>query len=270
MIILVILAIGIDLATRKRRTEKLRALGSRIDARPVNEGPSVRQTGSTLLHRPRVERAVRVETMHIRQLAPGDRARFVESWDRVQARFVNGSGSAVADADQLLGDVLSTRGYSLSSFEPGAEDTSVGRPLVLETYRAAHQAALRRTTNGQSSTEDLRKAMIHYRTLLRNSFGGAGGSSASIRRRLQLPHRVRFHLVFIKRSTMKSLNLSVAAPRTVHHQHSGRMLEHGRIAQTFPAGIRTSLTCSRNLVQPKRSLPGYKTTREKRHERSRF
>jgi hypothetical protein len=166
VIILVIFAILIDLSTRKRRTEKRLALGSPIDVRPVNEAPIPRRTEVLpIAQAARDERSVRVQTLHIVPLAAGDRARFVESWDRVQARFVDGPGSAVADADQLLGDVLSTRGYSLSDFEPGAADTSVDHPRVLENYRAAHQAALRRTTNGPASTEDLRQAMIHYRTL---------------------------------------------------------------------------------------------------------
>ena len=177
VIILVVLAIGIDLATRKRRTEKRRALGSPIDVRPVNEAPIVRRTEVVpIAQTARAEPSVRVETLHIVPLAAGDRARFVESWTRVQTRFVDGPGSAVADADQLLADVLSTRGYSMADFEPGAADISVGRPLVLETYRAAHQAALRRTTNGQSSTEDLRQAMIHYRTLFEELVGEPAGA----------------------------------------------------------------------------------------------
>jgi hypothetical protein len=102
--------------------------------------------------------------LHIRPLAPGDRARFVESWERVQARFVDGPGSAVADADRLLGDVMSTRGYPVSDFEQRAADISVDHPRVLENYRAAHRGAIRHT-EGHASTEDLRQAMIHYRTL---------------------------------------------------------------------------------------------------------
>jgi hypothetical protein len=177
-VLLIVLAIGIDLATRKRGKKKIRALGSTMDVRPVNEGPGLRQTEVLpIAQAARAERVERVEVMHIRQLAPSDHARFVESWSRVQARFVDGPGSAVADADQLLGDVLSTRGYSLSDLEPGAADTSVGRPLVLENYRAAHQAVLRRTTNGQSSTEDLRQAMIHYRTLFEELVGEPVGAA---------------------------------------------------------------------------------------------
>jgi hypothetical protein len=59
--------------------------------------------------------------------------------------------------------VMSTRGYPVSNFEERAADISVAHP-VLENYRTAHEIALRQT-NGQASTEDLRQAMVHYRTL---------------------------------------------------------------------------------------------------------
>jgi hypothetical protein len=110
------------------------------------------------------KRAERVESLRIRPLGPDDRARFVESWRRVQARFVDGPGGAVTEADQLLGDVMSKRGYPVSDFEQRTADISVDYPLVLENYRAAHEMAVRQT-RGQASTEELRQAMIHYRTL---------------------------------------------------------------------------------------------------------
>ena len=110
------------------------------------------------------ERTERVEGLHLRPLAAGDRARFLESWHRVQTRFVDGPAGAVTEADQLLGDVMSTRGYPVSNFEQRAADISVDHPLVLANYRTAHEIALRQT-RGQASTEDLRQAMVHYRTL---------------------------------------------------------------------------------------------------------
>ena len=116
------------------------------------------------------KRAERVEGLHIRPLGPGDRARFVESWRRVQARFVDGPGGAVMEADQLLGEVMSTRGYPVSDFEQRAADISVDHPLVLENYRTAHGIAVRQT-QGQANTEDLRQAMIHYRTLFEELVG---------------------------------------------------------------------------------------------------
>ena len=145
---------------RNRRTEKLRAqFGSAEYARAVTEGGSQQKAEAVL-----DARAARVEKLHIKPLAPGDRARFIESWAKLQARFVDGPGSAVTDADQLLGDVMSTRGYPVSDFEQRAADISVDHPLVLENYRAAHEYALRQS-NGDAKTEDLRQAMIHYRTL---------------------------------------------------------------------------------------------------------
>jgi hypothetical protein len=158
--VVVVAGIAIWLFTRKRRTQRLRTqFGGAEYTRAVKEGGSQRKAEAAL-----DKRAERVEALHIHPLAPADRARFVESWGRVQARFVDSPGGAVTDADQLLGDVMSTRGYPMSNFEQRAADISVDHPLVLDNYRAAHQTALRQT-RGQASTEDLRQAMIHYRTL---------------------------------------------------------------------------------------------------------
>jgi hypothetical protein len=160
IVVMIAAGIGIWLFTRKRRTERLRTQFGGVEyKRAVQEGGGRRNAEAAL-----DKRADRVEGMHIRPLAAGDRARFVESWGRVQARFVDGPGGAVTDADRLLGDVMSTRGYPVSDFEQRAADISVDHPRVLENYRAAHETALRQT-RGQASTEDLRQAMIHYRTL---------------------------------------------------------------------------------------------------------
>ena len=158
--VLAVAGIVVWLLMRKHRTQRLRAqFGGAEYTRAVEEGGSRRKAEAAL-----DGRAERVKGLHIRPLAAGDRARFVESWGRVQARFVDGPGGAVTDADQLLGDVMSTRGYPVSDFEQRAADISVDHPSVLENYRAAHKSALLQT-RGQASTEDLRQAMIHYRTL---------------------------------------------------------------------------------------------------------
>jgi len=156
----VLAVIGIWQSIRKRHTAKLRSqFGATEYTRAVTEGGS-QQNAEAALN----ARATRVEKLHIHPLGAGDRTRFIESWAKLQARFVDGPGSAVTDADQLLGDVMSTRGYPVSEFEQRAADISVDHPLVLENYRAAHQCALRQST-GKANTEELRQAMIHYRTL---------------------------------------------------------------------------------------------------------
>lgn len=165
-VVVVAAGIGIWLTIRKRRTGRLRTqFGGAEYTRAVKEGGGRRKAEAAL-----DERADRVERLHIRPLAAGDRARFIESWARIQARFVDGPGSAITDADQLVGDVMSTRGYPVSDFEQRAADISVDHPLVLENYRAAHQSALLQT-KGQASTEELRQAMIHYRTLFEELVG---------------------------------------------------------------------------------------------------
>jgi hypothetical protein len=145
---------------RKRHSAKLRSqFGEKEYDRAVEAGDSRRKAEAGL-----DKRTDRVEGLHIRALGPNDRARYIESWSKVQARFVDSPGGAVTEADQLLGDVMATRGYPVSDFEQRAADISVDYPLVLENYRLAHGIALRQTT-GKASTEELRQAMIHYRTL---------------------------------------------------------------------------------------------------------
>ena len=158
--VVLVACIAAFLAYRKRRTERLRSqFGGAEYACAVQKGGN-RRHGEARLE----ERAQRVEAFHIRPLAAADRTRFIESWRGVQARFVDGPAGAVTEADRLLGDVMSTRGYPVTNFEQTAADISVDHPLVLQNYRAAHEIALRQTA-GQASTEELRQAMVHYRTL---------------------------------------------------------------------------------------------------------
>jgi hypothetical protein len=167
--IVVIVAAGIAtmLVLRKRRTERLRSkFGGAEYARAVKEGGNRRHAEAGLK-----DRTARVEGFHIQPLGFADRARFVESWQGVQARFVDGPAGAVSEADRLLSDVMSTRGYPVSNFEQQAADISVDHPLVLQNYRTAHEIALRQT-RGQASTEDLRQAMVHYRTLFEELVNG--------------------------------------------------------------------------------------------------
>ena len=164
--VIVIAGITAWLIVRKRRTGRLRTQfgGAEYD-HTVKEDGSRRHAEAVLK-----ERTERVEGLNIRPLAAGDRERFVELWRRVQARFVDGPGGAVTEADQLLRDVMSTRGYPVTDFEQRAADISVDHPLVMENYRTAHAIAVRQT-QGRANTEDLRQAMIHYRTLFEELVG---------------------------------------------------------------------------------------------------
>jgi hypothetical protein len=145
---------------QKRRTEKLRQrFGKAEYENAVLERGSRRQAEATL-----DGRAKRVDSLHLRALSEQDRMRFGAAWDQVQAHFVDGPAGAVAEADQLLGDVMATRGYPVGDFEQRAADISVDHPVVTQNYREAHAIA-NNHLNGRATTEDLRRAMIHYRVL---------------------------------------------------------------------------------------------------------
>jgi hypothetical protein len=59
---------------------------------------------------------------------------------------------------------MKVRGYPVADFDQRAADISVDHPRVVENYRSAHEIALRAGIE-KATTEDLRTAMIHYRSL---------------------------------------------------------------------------------------------------------
>jgi hypothetical protein len=56
------------------------------------------------------------------------------------------------------------RGYPVDDFEQRAADISVDHPQVVDDYRAAHAIAAA-NDRSEASTEDLRQALVHYRSL---------------------------------------------------------------------------------------------------------
>jgi hypothetical protein len=110
------------------------------------------------------DREKRVEKLNLRDLDPMERERFTKQWESVQSRFVDSPKGAVAEADDLVSSLMKVRGYPVSDFDQRAADISVDHPRVVENYRSAHEIALRVGKDG-STTEELRTAMIHYRSL---------------------------------------------------------------------------------------------------------
>ena len=110
------------------------------------------------------DRETRVERLNIRGLDPTERERYLAQWQAVQSRFVDYPKGAVTEADELVCSLMQTRGYPVTDFDQRAADISVDHPRVVENYRSAHNIALR-LGRGEASTEELRTAMIHYRSL---------------------------------------------------------------------------------------------------------
>ncbi len=67
---------------------------------------------------------------------------------------------------------MEARGYPTTGFEQQAADLSVDHAELVQNYRLAHAIALREE-DGEASTEDLRQAMVHYRSLFAELLGAA-------------------------------------------------------------------------------------------------
>ena len=163
VVVLVIAAIAIAAIIwgifRKRRSQLLRErFGPEYD-RVVRREGDIRKGEGVLAFREK-----RHEKFRIRPLSQADRSSFLYRWNDVQSRFVDDPKGAVTLADALVTDAMQARGYPMGDFEQRAADISVDYPVVVENYRAAHGIALRHS-RGEASTEDLRQAMVHYRTL---------------------------------------------------------------------------------------------------------
>ena len=162
-VLLLLLAGLAGLYMRRRSTSAglRQKFGSEYE-RAVREHGSERRAEAQLAGREK-----RIDALTIRELDPVERERFSKEWDAVQSRFVDSPKGAVAEADDLVSSLMQARGYPISEFDQRAADMSVDHPRVVENYRSAHEIALRVGKN-EASTDDLRAAMIHYRSLFQD------------------------------------------------------------------------------------------------------
>jgi hypothetical protein len=159
VILIIVALIWLYMRRRRNATAALRQkFGPEYDRAVLTHG-SEKKAESQL-----ADREKRVEKLKIRDLDPTEHEQFSKRWESVQSRFVDSPKGAVAEADDLVSSVMKTRGYPVSDFDQRAADISVDHPRVVENYRSAHEIALR-LGKDQASTEDLRTAMIHYRSL---------------------------------------------------------------------------------------------------------
>ena len=156
--VLIVLAVA-AIYMRSRRSRSLQErFGSEYERTVEEEG------GRRGAERELAERERQRERLDIIPLAPEARDRYAESWRTVQTRFVDDPAGAVGEADRLVTDVMRERGYPIDDFDQRAADISVDHPDVVENYRAGHALYLKED-RGESDTENLRQAFVHYRAL---------------------------------------------------------------------------------------------------------
>jgi hypothetical protein len=153
------LAAVVWLYLQKQRSARLRSRFGPEYEQLIRETGN-RRKAETLLER----REKRVRRLSLRHLADGDREQFLKRWHEAQARFVDNPTTALRDADELVEDVLQTKGYPPADFEQRVGDVSVDHPEVIRNYRTAHEIAIR-DRHDAASTEELRQAFVCYREL---------------------------------------------------------------------------------------------------------
>jgi hypothetical protein len=158
VVVLLLVIAGLLLA-RKRRSDQLHG----------RFGPEYERTVDAMGSRDKAEaellaRQKRVEKLDIVPLPPEEAERFRRQWQELQAGFVDSPQATLAQADLLVRELMTRRGYPMADFETRAADISVDHPLVVDHYRAAHDVALR-DRDGKADTEALRQAVVHYRAL---------------------------------------------------------------------------------------------------------
>ena len=162
----------IYLAKARQRSQELKSQFGHEYERMLSEtGNRVR--AESLLE----ERRARVHRLSLRHLSAEERASFEKGWNAVQARFVDDPSGAITEADQLVNKVIHAVGYPDSDFEQQAGDISVDHPESVEQYRAAHFIATRNQQDGVN-TEQLRVALLHYKTILGELLGGAAWTAS--------------------------------------------------------------------------------------------
>jgi len=158
--VVALLAVAVWLLSQKRKQS------ARLQQR---FGPEYSRTVGELGGRTKAEselkaREKRVEDLSITPLSPAEATRFSQAWSALQGRFVDNPKGVVIQADQLVRELMTKRGYPMGDFERRAADISVDHPTVVENYRAAQTIAAR-DQRGEADTEELRKAVVHYRVL---------------------------------------------------------------------------------------------------------
>jgi hypothetical protein len=169
VLILVIfgLVLGIGAFIRRRNTREFRAqYGEEYDL-------AIKKLGSEKKAQAELRgREKHIDTMDIRPLTDVERLQYQKEWKNVQSKFVDEPGKAIESADHLIMEVMQLRNYPVSDFNQRAADVSVRYPELVKDYRAARAIAIK-NTDQKATTEEMRQAMISYRSLFDQLVGTA-------------------------------------------------------------------------------------------------
>jgi hypothetical protein len=110
--------------------------------------------------------------LDLRPLPTAARERYLDEWRQTESRFVNDPRDSARAAEGLVLRALEEQGY------PHEDDSerlvalvAVDHPDVADRYRHGH--AMLENVDGEQGTENLRKAMLDFRSVLEDVVQGA-------------------------------------------------------------------------------------------------
>ncbi|MCX5067238.1 hypothetical protein OOJ91_15445 [Micromonospora lupini] len=168
VIVLVVLVIVAALAVAVRTIGRRRALRSRFG--PEYDRVVQEQDSRSAAERELRDRERRHAELTLTPLSPESRARYATAWEELQIRFIDSPGETVGDADELVTRLIEEQGYPTGDFSDQIAHLSVEHARTLTNYRDAHEIHLR-NSRGEASTEELRQAVVHYRSLFADLLG---------------------------------------------------------------------------------------------------
>ncbi|WP_051385400.1 hypothetical protein [Actinokineospora inagensis] len=161
-VVVVLALVAFALRSRSRSTRLREQFGGEYDR--VASDRSKREAERELLDRER-----RHAELDIRPLSAAQREDYTTRWARVQEKFVDQPGPAVEEADQLITALMADRGYPVDGDnEQRVADLSVRHASTVEHYRTAQSVRAKHTGDGDASTEELREAIVRYRSLFQD------------------------------------------------------------------------------------------------------
>jgi hypothetical protein len=164
--VIVVVAAIVVASAELRRARMRRQFGPEYD-RLAQELGSKKKADAELTARQR-----RVEALHIHELSPDQQASYSGDWTAVQERFVDAPAEAVSAAGTLIWNVMRDRGYPADDRNASMEALTVYHARSLDGYRQT--AELQTET---ATTEELREAMIRYRSLFEDLTGLRDGQA---------------------------------------------------------------------------------------------
>ena len=169
IVVVAVVVLAISAMTTVHRRRLRRRFGPEYD-RLAGEKRSQLRAAAELTWR-----GWRVQRLNIRPLTATARAEYAAEWRGIQEGFVDQPLHAVGEADEIVASVMKERGYPARDHDQIAADLSVAHPGTLVHYRVAQQISAD-ADRGDASTEDLRQALIHFRTVFGELLGHPDGT----------------------------------------------------------------------------------------------